>query len=70
MLLLSIFSFEISVDMLDYMDEVLELQQLGKLNIDNIGDFLKKKVKKKFSFSCFIHFMLKDCWVVVPRHPI
>ena len=32
--MLSIFSFEISVDMLDYMDEVLELQQLGKLNID------------------------------------
>ena len=25
------FSFEISVDMLDYMDEVLELQHLGRL---------------------------------------
>ena len=46
MLLLSIFSFEISVDMLDYMDEVLELQQLGELNIDNSLYFKKKIVKK------------------------
>ena len=47
MVFVSIFSFEISVDMLDYMDEVLELQQLGKLNIRNIVNFKKKNSKEK-----------------------
>lgn len=60
------FSFQMTVEMFDYMDDILNLQQAGKITINYMFLCLVKFICIMISLNCFQFLALLICHVLTP----